>query len=138
MTIFCRIFVFGLAAYSAYAQSGAGSIQGTITDATASTIPGASVRVLNTSTGVATESTANETGFFTVPGLFAGSYSVTFSAPGMKTSQVAVTLRNAQNVILNPVLQVGDVAEQVTVNARPYPITSTGHAWTSSRRTRAT
>ncbi|MBI3278650.1 MAG: carboxypeptidase regulatory-like domain-containing protein [Acidobacteria bacterium] len=117
MKTFCRILVLGLAAYCAYAQSGAGSIQGTITDATASAIPGASVRVVNNATGVATESTANQTGFYTVPGLFAGAYTVTFSASGMKTSQVAVTLQNAQNVVLNRTLQVGDVAEQVTVNA---------------------
>src|SRR5688572_33473672 len=99
MKSFYRMLVLSLLASAAYAQSGAGSIQGTISDATASAIPGASVRVINTATGVTTESTANQTGFFTVPGLFAGSYTVTFSAQGMKTSQVAVTLRNAQNVI---------------------------------------
>ncbi|HYO83191.1 MAG TPA: carboxypeptidase-like regulatory domain-containing protein, partial [Bryobacteraceae bacterium] len=117
MKTVCGLLVLGLGVSCAYAQSGAGSIQGTISDATASPIPAASVRVVNTATGVVSESTANETGFFTVPGLFAGPYAVTFSAPGMKTSQVTVTLRNAQNVVLNPTLQIGDVAEQVTVNA---------------------
>lgn len=34
---------------------------------------------------------------------------------GMKKYQVTITLQNAQVAILNPKLQVGDVAEQVTV-----------------------
>lgn len=101
----------------ASAQSGAGSIQGTITDATGAALPGATARVVNNSTAVAIETTANETGFYAVPGLFAGEYTVTFTASGMKKSQVPLTLRNAQNVVLSPKLQVGDVAEQITVEA---------------------
>jgi hypothetical protein len=103
--------------FLALAQSGAGSIQGTITDATGAALPGATARVVNNATSVAIETTANETGFYAVPGLFAGEYTVTFSASGMKKSQVPITLRNAQNVQLSPKLQVGDVAEQITVES---------------------
>lgn len=96
-------------------QSGAGSIQGTVQDATASAIPGCKVKVVNQATGVAVDSTANSTGFYSVPGLFAGTYKLSFSSPGMKTYETTVTLQNAQVMVLNPQLSVGDIAEKVTV-----------------------
>jgi hypothetical protein len=99
------------------AQSGAGSIQGVIQDASSAAIPGASVHVVNQSTGVANNTTSNSSGFYSVPGLFAGNYTLTFSAPGMKKYQTTVALQDAQVAVLNPKLTVGDVAEQVTVSA---------------------
>lgn len=97
------------------AQSGAGSIQGTIQDATSAVLPGSAVNVVNQKTGVTNNTTANSAGFYSVPGLFAGSYTITFSASGMKKYQTNLTLQDAQNAILNPKLSVGEVSEQVTV-----------------------
>jgi hypothetical protein len=97
------------------AQSGAGSIQGTIQDPSSAAIVGCTVHVVNQSTGVANNTTSNSSGFYSVPGLFAGDYTLTFSAPGMKKYQTKVALQDAQVAVLNPVLTVGDVAEQVTV-----------------------
>jgi len=68
----------------AFAQSGAGSIQGTIQDATSAALPGYAIHVVNQKTGVTNDTTSNGAGFYSVPGLFAGSYTITFSAPGMK------------------------------------------------------
>lgn len=98
-----------------FAQSGAGSIQGTVQDATGAALVGSSVRVVNQKTGVSIETTSNSVGFYSVPGLFVGSYTLTFSAPGMKRFQTTFTLENAQSAIINPKLTVGDVAETVTV-----------------------
>ena len=97
------------------AQSGAGSIQGTAQDSTASALSGCAVHVVNQSTGVSYDTTANGSGFYSVPGLFAGNYTITFSAPGMKKYQASVALQNAQSAVINPKLTVGEVAEQVTV-----------------------
>ncbi len=98
-----------------FGQSGAGSIQGTVQDATSASIPGCSVHLVNPSTGLVNDTTTNSSGFYSVPGLFAGSYTLTFSAPGMKKYQTVVALQDAQTAVLNPKLTVGDVAEQVTV-----------------------
>jgi hypothetical protein len=100
---------------SLLAQSGAGSIQGTVQDASSSAIPGAAVRVVNQATNVVNTATTNSSGFYAVPGLFAGNYSLTFSAPGMKQYQTTLVLLDAQVALLNPKLTVGDVTEQVTV-----------------------
>src|ERR1044071_7789428 len=97
------------------AQSGAGSIQGTVQDTSSASIPGCSVRAVNQATGVTNFTTANSSGFYSLPGLFAGNYTVTFSAPGMKQFQTVVVLLDAQVAVLNPKLTVGDVTEQVTV-----------------------
>ncbi|MFN7934738.1 MAG: carboxypeptidase-like regulatory domain-containing protein [Bryobacteraceae bacterium] len=99
------------------AQSGAGAIQGTIADATDAAIPACAVHVVNVRTGVATDTTSNEVGFYSVRGLFAGSYNITFTAAGMKKYETTITLQNAQVAVLNPRLSVGDVAEQVTVSS---------------------
>ena len=98
------------------AQSGAGSIQGTVQDASSAPIPGCAVHVVNTNTGVAVDTTSNSSGFYAAPGLFAGNYTVTFTAPGMKKYQATVALQDAQNAVLSPKLTVGDVAEQITVS----------------------
>lgn len=97
------------------AQSGAGSIQGTVQDATTATIPGAIVRVVNQTTGVATETTTNENGFYSVRGIFAGSYLLTASAPGMKKFETVLTLQNGQVLVFHAQLTVGEVSEKVTV-----------------------
>src|SRR5947208_7063852 len=97
------------------AQSGAGSIQGTVQDSTLAAIPGCSVRAVNQATGVTNVTTANSSGFYSLPGLFAGNYTVTFSAPGMKQYQTVIVLLDAQVAVLNPKLTVGEVTEQVTV-----------------------
>jgi len=97
------------------AQSGAGTIQGTVEDATSAAIPGATVQALNQATGVVIDTTSNAAGFYAIKGLFAGTYTVTFGAPGMKKSESAVTLQNSQVLVLNPQLTLGEMTEKVTV-----------------------
>lgn len=99
-----------------FAQSGAGSIQGTVQDVSSSIIAGCAVHVVNRGTGVANDTTSNGSGFYSVPGLFAGPYTLTFSAPGMKKYETAVDLQDAQVAVINPKLTVGDVSQQVTVS----------------------
>ena len=57
--------VLGLAmcCLPAVAQSGAGSIQGTVTDSTGAVIPGATIKVVNLATNVATTTKSNNVGF---------------------------------------------------------------------------
>src|ERR1700730_5196697 len=99
------------------AQSGAGTIQGTVQDSTGASIPNCSVHVSNQATSVTNDTTTNETGFYAVPGLFPGTYMVTFSARGMKKYQTTVEVQNAKVAVLDPKLIVGEVAEAVTVTA---------------------
>ena len=102
---------------AAFAQSGAGTIQGTVVDPSSAAVPGCLVDVLNVATGVVSHTTANGTGFYAVPNLFVGTYSVTFTARGMKKYQTKLDLQDGQVAVINPRLAVGSVTEQVTVEA---------------------
>jgi hypothetical protein len=111
-----RVAVLLAVSTTLWAQSGAGTIQGTVQDATSAAIPNCSVQALNQATGVSIETTSNGNGFYALKGLFAGSYKVTFSSPGMKKSESVITLQNGQVLVFNPKLTVGEVAEMVTVS----------------------
>ncbi len=114
---FLLILAAGLSGMRAYGQSGAGSIQGTVTDPTHAVIPGALVHVVKEGTGVVTESKANGAGFFQVPDLFTGTYRITVTAPGMETYKTSVELQVSQTAVINPVLPPGEVTTSVVVNA---------------------
>jgi carboxypeptidase family protein len=94
------------------AQSGVGTIQGTLQDPTAAAIPGATVQALNTATGVTIDTTTNAAGFHALKGLFAGACTVTFSAPGMKKSESSVPLQNGQVLVLDRQLTVGEMRKR--------------------------
>jgi hypothetical protein len=107
------------------AQSGAGSIQGTVTDSSGAVMPGVSVRAVNQATGVAADTKTNEVGFYQVPGLFTGTYTVTISAPNMKTYTRLIDLQVAQVAVIDSKMTPGAVTQQVTVSANTIQLTDT-------------
>ena len=87
-------FFVASAGVTASAQtSGAGTINGTVTDAAQAAIPGASVTVTNTDNGVTHAYTTNSTGLYTAPFLQPGHYRVSGTAPNFgKVETASVTL----------------------------------------------
>ena len=114
-----------LACSNALAQSGAGAIQGTVTDTTGAVIPGASIHVVNQATGIAVDTKSNNVGFYQVPSLFTGTYAVTITAPGMKTYKQTIELLVDQNAVINPAMTAGAVSQQVLVSADIVQLTTT-------------
>jgi hypothetical protein len=117
---------------SLYAQSGAGSIQGTVTDSTGAVIPGAKIHVVNNATGSAADSTTNGVGFYQVPALFTGQYTVTITAANMKPYKQGVDLLVAQNATINAVLTAGSITQQVEVQADVVQLTTTDNGTVTS------
>lgn len=109
----------------AFSQSGAGSIQGTVTDSTGAVILGASVHVVNQATGVAVDTKTNNTGFYEVPELFTGTYVVTITAKGMKTATQTLELLVSQDAVVNATMTTGAVTQQVTVSANTVQLQTT-------------
>ena len=72
-------------------------------------IPGASIHVVNQATGVAIDTKSNDVGFYEVPGLFTGTYVITVTAPGMKTTTQSIELLVAQDAVVNETLTAGAV-----------------------------
>jgi hypothetical protein len=110
---------------SVLAQSGVGSIQGTITDSTGAVIPGASIHVVNLATSVAADTRSNNVGFYQVPGLFTATYTVTATAPGMKTYKQTIELLVDQNAVINASLSPGAVTQEVVVPGEAAQLTTT-------------
>ena len=68
------------------AQETRSTISGRVYDTQAAAIVGANVTVTNSDTGTVTHLTTNETGYYEAPLLLPGSYKISASAAGFKTS----------------------------------------------------
>lgn len=119
------VLVLTLTGLTALAQTGAGSIEGTITDSSGAVIPGASIRIINNATGVTSPTQSNNAGFYQVPGLFAGGYSVIAGSSGMKTYQRSIQLLAAQDAVINFSLTPGAVTQRVQVNGNAVQLINT-------------
>ncbi|HEV8593201.1 MAG TPA: carboxypeptidase-like regulatory domain-containing protein, partial [Pyrinomonadaceae bacterium] len=71
---------------AARGQEFRGTVTGTVTDPNGANVAGATVVVKNTQTNIATTVTTNGDGAYTVPFLVPGTYNVTATADGFKTS----------------------------------------------------
>jgi hypothetical protein len=134
MTVCAFVVALGLAigCLSAKAQSGAGSIQGTVTDSTGAVIVGASIHVVQQGTNAISDSKTNSVGFYQVPDLFTGMYTLTISAPGMKTEVQSIELLVDQHAVINPVMTPGAETQHVEVAANTVQLTTTDSGTISS------
>ncbi|MGH9670626.1 MAG: carboxypeptidase regulatory-like domain-containing protein, partial [Terriglobales bacterium] len=107
------------------AQTFRGRIQGTVTDSTGAVVVEAKVTIRNTNTGLERSTATDATGFFVVPELPIGNYSVTVEKPGFQKSvasgvRVDVAAERRVDVALRP----GQV-EQVTEVTAEVPLVET-------------
>ena len=100
------------------AQTGQGSIGGTVHDPRGDVIPHAVIDVVSDSTGVQQKTVSNDEGAFQVPSLNPGEYTVNVSAAGFeqKTTKL-VTVSGVSLTTLDVSLVVGRNNAVVTVNA---------------------
>lgn len=92
------------------------TLTGTVLDTSGGAIPGATVVVKNSGTGVTTETVSSSQGTFTVPALLPGTYSVTVSLTGFKTAVFNGVILNAgvpQSITAR--LEIGGMTETVVV-----------------------
>ena len=102
----------------ALAQGGGAttSLSGTVTDTSGAIIPGANVAIKNNSTATEYQAVTNESGFFSVPALDPGSYTVTVTLMGFKTAVLNdVRLNAATPGTIKVALEVGGLEETVVV-----------------------
>lgn len=109
------LLVFGGTASFAQVQA-AGTISGHITDASGAAIAKVKVVITEQQTGVATTTATNSGGYYSVPLLKPGTYSIRASAPGFKTAVSSnLTLQVAQVLQEDYRLQVGNISQEITV-----------------------
>src|ERR1041385_6981769 len=98
--------------------TGASTILGTVTDTTGAVVPGAKVTVVNRETNFHFEGLTNQDGYYYVPYLRSGTYSVTVEAAGFKKSvREGIELRTNEEPRIDVKLEVGSLAESVEVQA---------------------
>lgn len=102
----------------AHAQTSAGAVNGTITDPTGAVIPGASVDLVATDTGIVRHTVTNGAGFFAVLSVQPGNYMLKVSMSGFKTNQSpAFSIDVNQTVTQNQTLQTGASNETIEVSS---------------------
>ncbi len=116
-----------LVAGTVYGQGGASSsISGVVKDSAGGVIPGATVVVTSNATQTKFETVSGTTGAFTVPALSAGTYSVSVSLTGFRTVVTTdVRVQVGIPTTINPTLEVGSVAETVTVTGASAELINT-------------
>ena len=132
MRVFACCFVTVLVlATVASAQPATGSVEGVVTDPSGAVIPDVTVSVKNLGTGVVVKTTSDSAGFYVFRTLQPGEYELTFELEGFKSMQVVVRISHGVNLRENVTLEVGEVAETVTVSAAPVAL-STSNAMLST------
>jgi hypothetical protein len=106
-------------------QSGAGTIEGTVKDASGAVIAGSTVAITHSDTARTYETKTNEAGFFIFPAIQPGSYRIVASAPGMKTWEATALLRVGQSATISPELAVGSTLTEIRVLGDAAPLVTT-------------
>jgi hypothetical protein len=122
------VFIFVLSCGSAIAQSSKATVSGTVTDANGAVVPEAKVIVRNAATGETRETTTNAEGFYEVPLLDIGTYTVTVSKTGFQTvRRENITLQTATETSADVQLPTGEISNEVVITAEaPLVQTETG------------
>ena len=119
-------------ASAALAQNASGSLAATVRDSTGAVVPNAKVVLKNEDTGAVRDTASNGSGFFNIPAIQPGSYTLTITVPGFAPWQ-------RENIVFNQgesrtlpdvALQVAGATEhvQVETNAETVSPLDTGEA----------
>ena len=108
-----------------FAQSPAGSIEGTVTDSSGAILPNATVRLLSAATGASREVQTDHAGIYTFPALAPGVYSITVEQTGFqKEVRSNITLQVQQAARIDFSLSVGQTTQTVDVVANTALLSS--------------
>ena len=109
-------FVLVCAVSASFAQEFRASILGQVTDPTGATIAGVKVRATKTDTNVSREVETTSEGFYNLPGLDPGRFTVTLTKEGFQTvRRTEIVLQVAEKLQLSVRMELGSVTQEVTV-----------------------
>ena len=89
-----------------------------MTDTSGAVVAGAGITITNQETSVPSQVSTTDTGYYSVPNLIPGTYSVVAEAKGFKLVRVQNVTVNLNSIVrVDCVLEVGNISETVTVSA---------------------
>src|SRR5580692_808302 len=107
-----------LVAIPAFAQSNTVSILGSVKDPSGCSIPGATVTVTNTDTGLTRTAMTQQDGSYRFPELPPGHYQVKAGAMGFNTQiRTGFDIEVTQQPVINFTMQVGATTQEVSVTS---------------------
>ena len=108
---------------AARAQLTTGSIDGVVTDESGGAVPGATVEVVNTDTGVRRSIVTDSQGRYAAPSLTLGQYEVRASLTGFGTAvRRGITMTAGRNAEIDLTLKLAQQAEEIVVTAEASPV----------------
>src|SRR5260370_28492549 len=119
------VFLFGALWFACVVvgQTETATVSGLITDETGAVVPGAEVKLQSVDRGTVGTAITNDAGIYVFASVHPGQYQVTVHKPGFKQVDLLGIIVNVQDHIeQNFRLQLGSVAESVTVNAKDLHI----------------
>jgi hypothetical protein len=127
MSRFLPVTILGLACFAQLAaQTSTGTISGLVTDPSALPVADAQVTITETRRNTSAVTRSNQSGFYLVPELTPGEYTIRVEASGFQAFVVtSLPLSTQQKATVNVVLQIGSVNEQVSVTAQAQLLDST-------------
>jgi Carboxypeptidase regulatory-like domain/TonB-dependent Receptor Plug Domain len=111
------LFTLVLTALGAYGQGNAGSVHGTVTDPSGAVIPGATVHMTNSVSGLDRTATTDDSGQFSFTNIPFNPYEISVAANGFNALQKKFEIRSVLGTDLKLVMQVAAAASTVTVEA---------------------
>ena len=117
MSVLIGLLVFAQCNSVGWAQATA-QISGAARDQSGAVLPGVEIIVTQTDTGVSRSAVTNETGSYVLSNLAVGPYKLEAGLPGFRTYvQTGIVLQVNASPAINVILEVGQVTEQVEVQA---------------------
>jgi Carboxypeptidase regulatory-like domain len=111
------LLFLSFASVSLFGQFEAGSVLGTVTDATSAVLPNVTIEIKSLSTNAMRTTTSNAAGEWNFPALPPGRYSVTAKQSGLRDEIRTFELSVGQKLQVDIAMSVGTASETVTVNA---------------------
>src|SRR5213596_2301659 len=129
VTLIFAVIVLGTCLSAA--QISTATILGTVKDTSGALVPGVSITVKHTESGLTRSVVSGERGAYTVPLLPVGAYEITTTMPGFKqVVRSGINLVVGQEAVVDLTLEVGANTEQVTVTEEA-PLVNTTTSSTS-------
>jgi hypothetical protein len=121
MTISSYLIVLILAATAAMAQST--GLSGVVVDSQGKQVPDVGITVTSLDTGIARSTVSDEQGRYAFAAVAPGEYKVAAERRGFRREvRTAIRVSIERQALVNFILQVGDIAEEISVTASPLPV----------------
>ena len=114
-----------LSALLLYPQSDSAQVSGYVKDPAGAAIPGASIELRNETTGLERRASTNESGYFVIPGLPPGNYTLAVEAQGFKKfTKTQNKLDPSMSATIDATLVIGSLTESIEVTAEATTVQS--------------